>query len=264
MLWATPLPLFLAGLSFGMGSALVAALIATLLVALTAGSVGTLVFAMLFALPVPLLIGLAMRSDPPRLDLSGPLALFGLGPVAVLLVAALWMAGDGGLEAAMRRAVEGVMQRLGLSTQEALISTVVRLNAAAFGLIATAALALTATLAQRVLARRGLARARVADLALLRLPTWYPVLPLLGAAALLAAPAGRDAVAVSTLLLLLLPPFYLGIIGVHLRARARQGRVLMLGLFYVLLLVFLQLMAPLLATLGLLDHFRRRRGAAPT
>jgi hypothetical protein len=265
LFWATPLPLFLAGLGFGTASAIVAATLATLLVALTASGFGTLIFLLLFAIPVPVLVACALRTGPPRMVLSLPLALLGLGPLAALLLAVLWLAGDGGLEAAMRRAVEAVLARLGLPVEEAVVGMVVRFKAAAFGLIATASLAVNAVTAQRLLARRNLAMAAVPPFVTLRLPPWYPVLPALAAAALLAAPAGQDSIALSALLLLLLPAFYLGIAGVHARASGRRGQWPMLGLFYVLLLVFLQLMAPAMVALGLFDHFRRRPGgAAPT
>jgi hypothetical protein len=262
LLWLTPLPLFLAGLGFGTGSAAGAALVAAVLVGAFSSGTGLLAFLALFGLPVPLLVGLALRGGA-SLSLPAPLMLIGTWPVAVLLLVALWMAGEGGLEASMRRVVEGVLTRLGVAANEVVISTVVRINAAAFGLLATAALVVTGTAAQRALTRRGLARAAAPDLRRLRLPGWYPVLPVVAALAFMAAPAGNDAVAFSALLLLLLPPFFLGIAGVHLRASGRPGRVPMLGLFYVLLVVFLQFMAPAMVALGLFDHFRRGK-AAPT
>jgi len=118
--------------------------------------------------------------------------------------------------------------------------------------------------AHRFLERRALARAAAPPVAALRLPGWYPLLPALAFGAWLAAPSGNDAVAFSALLLLLLPPFYLGIAGVHWRARGRRARLPLLLAFYILMLVFLQLIAPMMIALGFTDHFRRRRGAAPT
>lgn len=261
LFWLAPLPLFLAGLGFGTGAALGAALLATLLVGLFGSGVGVLLFAALFALPAPLLVATALRGGAPTLGLSTPLVLLGLWPAMVLVLAALWMAGDGGLEAAMRRAVEGVLLRLGVAANEMLVDMVVRVNAAAFGLLGATALALNGTIAQRWLVRRGLARAAVPDLGQLRLPNWYPALPAVALLALLVTPAGGNAVAFSLLLILLLPPFFLGIAGVHLRASGRSGRVPMLGVFYVLLVVFLQFMAPAMVALGLFDHFRRGSAA---
>jgi hypothetical protein len=260
LLWLTPLPLFLAGLGFGTGSALLAALLGTGLVWLLGNGAGAAVFATLFALPVPLLVGAALRGA--VLSLPGPLVLLGLWPMLVLCLVALWFASDGGLEPAMRRVVERVLMQLDVTTHEALVTMVVQLNAAVFGLLSAGALAANGSVAQRILARRGLARATVPPLNRLRLPGWYPVLPLLGFANALLLNLGGDAVAVSLALLTLLPPFFLGIAGVHLRASGRPGRVPMLGLFYVLLLVFLQLMAPAMVALGFFDHFRRGRAAS--
>lgn len=263
LLWLTPLPLFLAGLGFGLGSGVAGAALATLLVAVLASPTAALVFLTLFALPVPLLLGLALRGGGAALRLSGPLLLLGLWPTVVLLLTALWMSGEGGLETAMRRMVESVLLRLGIAANDALVGMVVRINAAAFGLIAAVAMVLNGLVAQRFLARRGLAHRAVPPLGQLRLPGWYPFLPVVAAGAVITAPAGNDAVAFSALLLLLLPAFFLGIAGVHLRAGGRSGRVPLLGLFYVLLVVFLQFMAPAMVVLGLFDHFRRGRAASP-
>lgn len=163
----------------------------------------------------------------------------------------------------MRRVVESVLLRLGVEANDTLVGLIVRINAAAFGLIAAVAMVLNGLLAQRMLTRRGLARYAVPPPGQVALPGWYPLLPALAACAVIAAPAGNDAVAVSALLLVLLPAFFLGIAGVHQRAGGRPGRVPMLGLFYVLLVVFLQFMAPAMVALGLFDHFRRGRAASP-
>lgn len=261
LLWLTPMPLFLAGLGFGAGAALAGSALATLLVFLLASGTAAVVFVALFALPVPLLLGLAQRGGG-GLRLSAPLLTLGVWPTVVLLLTAAWMAGEGGLEATMRRVVESVLLRLGVEANDMLVGMVVRVNAAAFGLLATVAMVLNGLAAQRFLARRGLARFAVPPIAQLRLPGWYPFLPVVAAGAVLTAPAGSDAVAFSALLLLLLPAFFLGIAGVHLRAGGRSGRVPMLGLFYVLLVVFLQFMAPAMVVLGLIDHFRRGRAAS--
>lgn len=265
LFWLAPLPLFLAGLGFGVGSAVGAALVGAVLVAVFAHWAGLLIFLALFAVPVPVLLALAMggagQGVGGTLRLQAPLVFLGLWPTALLAIVALWLAGEGGLEATLRRLVEGVLQRLGMPADDMVVGMVVRLNAAAFGLLGAVGMLLNGMAAQRMLARRGLARAQVQEIGRLRLPGWYPLLPVLAGVVFLVAPAGSDAVPFSALLLLLLPPFFLGIAGVHLRARGRSGRVPMLGVFYLLLVVFLQLMAPAMVALGLFDHFRRRQGA---
>ena len=58
--------------------------------------------------------------------------------------------------------------------------------------------------------------------------------------------------------MLLIPLFLQGLAGVHRRAQGRKGRAPMLALFYVLLVLFLQVIGPALVGLGLYDQFRRR------
>jgi hypothetical protein len=265
-LWLAPLPMFLAGLGFGAGAAVAAALVAALLVALsTSGALPLLVFLLAFAVPVPLLVATALRGGGggPGLNLSLPLVLLGVWPTAVLLLAALTASGEGGLEAALRRAVEGAMARMGVPGADPLVvGTAVRIKAAALGFWAGLALLANAAAAQSFLARRGLARATTPPPGALRLPGWYPALPAAGAVAFLAAPAGGDAVALSAMLLLAVPLFWLGIGGVHARLpRGRRGRAPLLAGFYLLLVLFLQLVAPAMVALGLFDHFRRGSAA---
>jgi hypothetical protein len=265
-LWLAPLPMFLAGLGFGAGAAVAAALVAALLVALsTSGALPLLVFLLAFAVPVPLLVATALRGGGgggPGLNLSLPLVLLGVWPTAVLLLAALTASGEGGLEAALRRAVEGAMARMGVAGADPLVGTVVRIKAAALGFWAGLALLANAAAAQSFLARRGLARATTPPPGALRLPGWYPALPAAGAVAFLAAPAGGDVVALSAMLLLAVPLFWLGIAGVHARLpQGRRGRAPLLAGFYLLLVLFLQLVAPAMVALGLFDHFRRGSAA---
>lgn len=262
LLWIASLPLFLAGLGFGTGSAVVAAAVACALVALAGGGLPLLVFAVLFALPAPLLVGAALR-DGGRADLALPLVLLGAYPVAILLIAALFATGEGGLEAVLRRGVEGALGRMGLPAGEDFIGTLVRVKAAALGFWAGLALLVNGAAAQSLLARRGLARVATPDWTAVRLPRWYPALPAVAALLLMVSPPEADAVPLSALLLLLLPLLYLGLAGVHARARGHRRRGPILVAFYLSLLLFLQLVAPALVGLGLFDHFRRPGGSAP-
>jgi hypothetical protein len=187
-----------------------------------------------------------------------PLAFLGLWPLAVLVVAALFLADDGGLEAAMRRAVEIALVRLGLPAPETLVAELVRVKAAAIGFWASIALLFNAAAAQRFLAKRNLLALPPLAWSAVQLPGWYPVLPAIAAGFALAAPDGSDAVPLSALLLLLLPLFLKGIGGVHARLAGRKGRSAMLAGFYLLVVMFLQVMGPGLVGLGLYDQIRRR------
>jgi hypothetical protein len=259
LFWVAPFPLFAAGLGFGPGSAVAAAILAALLVGGFGGGIPLLVFLALFGLSVPLLLLAGLRPDG-RFAPALPLAMLGLWPVTVLLLAALFLPGEGGLEAGMRGTVTAALTRMGAPAPEALVAELARVKAAAIGFWCDLALLANAAAAQRLLARHGLARvaAVLPDPAALRLPGWYPALPAVAAVLFLAAPREGDAVALSALLLLLVPLFLQGVAGVHARAQGRKGRVPMLALFYLLLLLFLQVMGPALVGLGLYDQFLRR------
>ncbi|MDN3568207.1 hypothetical protein ACFQY5_28280 [Paeniroseomonas aquatica] len=256
LFWMAPFPLFAAGLALGPAVAVGGALLAVVLLAVVGGGTPVLVFLALFGLPVPLLLLAAFRHGGVTLDL--PLALLGLWPCFVLLLAALFLADDGGLEPAMRRAVELALARLGLPAPETMVAELVRVKAAAIGFWSSLALLANAAAAERFLARRGLLAVPAPDWTAARLPRWYPLLPAVAAGLLLASPEGGDAVPLSGLLILLVPLFLQGCGGVHARLRGSRARLPMLALFYMLLLLFLQMMGPGLVGLGLYDQFRRR------
>jgi hypothetical protein len=272
LLWLAPLPLLLAGLGFGTLSAGVAAALAAALVWLTSvGDLPALAYLALFGVPAPLIVAGALRGAAAagQLGLSGPLLVLGLWPVVVLLLAAFALAGDGagGLDAAMRRGVEGALARMGAApASEAFLGTMVRVKAAALGFWWGIALLANGAAAQALLARSGLARAASPDWArAAALPRWYPLLPGLAALVLLLAPGGSDAVPLSALLILLVPLFLLGLAGVHARVRGRPWRRAALVALYLATVLFLQMMAPALVGLGLFDYFRRRgQGGRPT
>ena len=252
-LWLTPFPLFVAGLAFGPAMAIITAALAALLVVVAGGGVPALVFLVLFGVPVSLLLATATKSG-----LGLPLALLGIWPLAVLLAAAVLLPVEGGLEAAMRDAVESALVRMGLPAPELLVAEVARVKAAAIGFWVALMLLANAAAASRFVAKRGLGPSSTADWALVRLPGWYPVLPAVAAGVLLATASGDDAVALSALLLLLVPLFLQGLASVHRMARGRKGRVPMLSVFYLLLVVFLQIVGPALVGFGLYEQFRRR------
>ncbi len=262
LLWATPLPLFLAGLAFGARSAMVAAGIASALVVLLSNAYGVALYAAMFALPAALLVSAsqsngAVPGEP--MDLSLPLALLGIFPVVVLL--ALALAVDD-LEGAMREAVSMGLRRMGMEgVPEAMVDQVVQVKGAAAGFWLALLMLGNGVAAQKLLASRGLARHPAPDWALTSLPRWYAALPVATGAAWVTL---GGAVALSAFLVALVPIFLLGVAGVHRRLRGRPGRTAFLAGFYVLMLLFLQIMAPLLVGVGLFDQMRRRAAPPPS
>jgi hypothetical protein len=219
---------------------------------------GAVLYALLFAVPVWLLVALFLR--PGGANVSGPVAALGLYPVALLLVLSLYFASEGGLEAVLRGAVEHATRRMGLILPEGMIDAVVRVKAAAVGFWLAVMAIGNAALAQGFLRRRGLSLAATPDLADARMPGWYLALVLLAGAAFVVV---GDAVTLSTLLLLTLPFFLMGIGGVHKRVRGFGGRVWLLAGFYTLMLIFLQIMAPAMVGMGLYEQWARRAVPPP-
>jgi hypothetical protein len=249
LMWLSPLPVFAAGLAFGARSAVSAVAIAAVLILFSTSSLGLLVYLVVFGLPSAMIVATAVQ--PGRVELSVPLTLLGLWPVVVLAVLAMAIPD---LEAEMRAAVELGMRRMGVSLPEGMVDQVTQVKAAAAGFWMALLMVGNGLAAQALLARNGLALHPSPSADGLHLPGWYPMLPAIGLAAWLAF---GGAVALSSLLILLVPVFILGVVGVHRRLRGRTGRVAILAGFYVLMLLFLQIMAPLMVGVGLLDQFRR-------
>ncbi|MCU0946381.1 MAG: hypothetical protein MUF65_13585 [Rubritepida sp.] len=259
LLWLAPLPLFAAAAGFGPRVAAAAVAIAALAVLIGSNSLGAMLYLAMFGLPAALLstaatLGGRLPLGAP-LALGTPLALLGLWP-AMALVLAAFLVSD--LEGAMREAVELGVRRMGMAVPEAMIEQIARVKAAAAGFWFALLMLGNGLAGLRLAASRGLVAHRMPSAEDLRLPGWYAPLPLIAFAAWAAFGGG---VLLSLALLLLVPFFLLGVVGVHRRLSGRSGRLAFLAGFYVLMLLFLQLMAPLMVGVGLFDQFRRR--AAP-
>lgn len=253
LLWIAPLPLFAAAFAFGTRTVVFAIAIASLAVILGSTPLGLAVFLAVFGVPVALISATALQSG--RMDLSLPLAVLGLWPVILL---GLLAASVSDLEGEMREAVEMGVRRMGMALPEGMVAQIAQVKAAAAGFWMALLMLGNGIAAQRFVSQRGLALHATPPLEALHLPRWYLPLPLV--ALVLWALVG-GAVALSSLLILLVPVFLMGVVGVHRLLRGRPGRLAFLIGFYLLMLLFLQIMAPLMVGVGLYDQFRRR--AAP-
>jgi hypothetical protein len=253
LLWVAPLPLFAAAFAFGARTAIFAVAIASLAILLASTTLGLAVFLAIFGVPVALIAGTAVQSG--RMDLTLPLAVLGLWPVIVLGILA---ASVSDLEGEMREAVEMGVRRMGVALPDGMVDQIAQVKAAAAGFWMTLLMVGNGLAAQNLLTRRGLALHATPPLDDLRLPNWYLPLPVV---ALVLWYLVGGAVALSSMLILLVPVFLLGVVGVHRLLRGRPGRLAFLIGFYLLMLLFLQIMAPLMVGVGLYDQIRRR--AAP-
>ncbi len=257
--WLTPLPLFGAGLGFGPGAVAGAAGIGAAVHAVLAGSLPMLVFLVVFGLPATAIVVTGFRGG--RIDLSVPLALLGIWPAVVILAAAAAFAGEpGGLEGAIRSAVEQGVGRMGGLPAGFPVEELVRVMAAALGFWAAISLSVNGAAAQSALARSGLALAPSPRWSEVRLPGWYPMLPAAAAAAWLAFGGGGEVVSLSVLLVLLLPVFFQGVAAVHRRSAGRPGRSFMLGVFYAGLVILSVPAAIAVTAFGFYEQWARRAG----
>jgi hypothetical protein len=256
LFWLTPFPLFAAGLAFGLPALAGAVALAGFAIALLGGTVPLVFYLVGFGAPVFLLVALGLRGG--QIATGLPLAVLGLWPALVLLIAALAFAGaPGGLESVLRRVVEVALARMGMPAAEAVVDELVRVKAAAIGFWLAIALAANGAAAQGFLARRGLAAAATPAWSAVRLPGWYPLLPAVAAGLWAAAPEEGDAVQLSLLLLLLMPVFLQGVAAVHRRLRGRPGRPAILAGFYAVLVLFSVPAAVAVTALGLIEQWRR-------
>lgn len=250
LLWVTPLPLFAAGFAFGARTAILAIAIAAIAVLFGSSLLGLAVFLAVFGVPVALITATSVQAG--RMDLSLPLAILGIWPVVVL---GLLAASVSDLEGEMRAAVEMGVRRMGIAMPEGMVGQIAQVKAAAAGFWMSLLMVGNGAAAQNLLTRQGLALHATPPAEDLRLPNWYLPLPLVGL--VLWALVG-GAVALSAMLLLLVPVFLLGVVSIHRLLRGRPGRLAFLIGFYLLMLLFLQIMAPLMVGVGLYDQIRRR------
>jgi hypothetical protein len=262
LFWLSPLPLFLAGLSFGLPSALIALAVTALALLLGSPGIAPVGVHMGFhALPAILLLaaGLPNRTRG-QVSLGLPLAILGLWPAFLVLLAGVVLFGqDASLETALRDAVAQSLARMGVAeAPEGMIEQVVRLKAGALALWLAFVLGSNAAFAQKLLLGKGLSALPRIRWSEARLPRWYPVLPALAGLAWMLADPASDLLPLSLLLALGVPLLLQGLATLHTRLPPAKWRTPVLVAAYVSLLVFVQVGAIILVALGLVEQFGRR------
>lgn len=263
LLWVAPLPIMAAGLSAGPLAAFGALLLSTALVGAFATGLSLVFFLAIIGVPAAFLPVLAMRRE--GFTFGPPMAFLGLYPLALLIWAAMVFADHpGGLAGVMERMLRNVVDMLAMPGAESMIDMLVRLKAVLMAFWMNIIWVANAAMAQRLLARSGMATFPAPDGSTGRLPGWYVILPALAAGFWVAS--GQDAIALSAFFILLLPFFWQGLLGVHRRAAALKGRRFVIAGYYIAMLIFLQLMAPATVALGLYDQWvpRAPRGGQST
>jgi hypothetical protein len=267
------LPLFAAGLSFGIGSGIAAGATATVILAAEGGLFAAVAFAALYAGPIVVLVRqalLARQAADGSLEwypaglLTAWLTGFGL---AALFAAVGFLGRPDAIEPLVRDMLAPAIERLGGDSEVGggLVHILALITP---GGIAASWMAMTASnaiLAQGVLARLGKAWRPSPDLARLTLPLWLSAT--LVAAILLVVMGGLPRFYGVNMLIVLSVPFCLaGLAVLHAAVRPLRHRQVPLTLFYALAGLFGW---PLLviAVVGALDRpigLRRRFAPLPS
>ncbi len=271
LVYLTQLPLFVAGLWLGTGTAALAGLTGVAVLLAASDLIGAALFAALDAAPVLLLVRQALlarpRADgsiawyPPGL-LTAWLAGFALCGIAVAL---LLLGGPEGLQAALRTLVGEVLDRVSrrpvpnrAEVAEALAMIIPGVVAASWMITSVG----NAALAQGILARFGANWRPTPDLARLGLPMWLPAALGLAAAATIFAGAPRF-VGINLLIALSVPFGLAGLAVLHAAVRRLSNPAMALVFFYTMAVLFGWPFL-VIAVLGLLESWLGlRRRLAP-
>lgn len=258
LFWFVPLPLFLAGLSFGLPSVFIALAVSGLALVIGSSWLGPVaVFMGTFGLPAALTLATGLRGA--RVDLGMPLAILGLWPAAMLLLIGMLLGSpEAGIEASLRQAVIESLTRMGVEAPEGMVDQIIRLKAGMLALWLAFVVVANAAIAQRQLMRRGLALYPALRWQQARLPRWYPALPALAGLAWMLADPAAELLPLSLCLALMVPLLLQGLAALHSRLPPAKWRTAALTAAYVALLVFVLPAAIILVALGLVEQFGRR------
>jgi hypothetical protein len=268
-----PLPLMAVGLALGPKAAAVAAASGIVFALAVAGLAAATVYASLHALPAALVVERALArgswagNDGAR---AAGVALASLAVfVAALAGAIAVVGGGGGIETAVRgfldQGVALTMSGLPADARERFVATAAPMFLGLTGVSWQLLIAMNAIAAQRLVSRRGRAVRPTPEWSKLTVPDWF-AWPLVGAAAI-SLVTGGDAqyLARNAAMILAVPYFFLGLTVVHALARRSAVKGLLLGVFYVVLVLFTLVAGAIVAGLGMIEQWvgLRERIASP-
>lgn len=269
-----PLPLMVVGLALGPKAAAIAAASGIAVALVIAGLAAATVFASLHALPAALLVERALApgswtgNDGAR---AAGVALASLAVFVTVLAGAIAVIGadGGGIETAVRgfldQGVALTMSGLPEDARERFVATAAPMFLGLTGVSWQLLIAMNGVAAQRLVSRRGRAVRPTPEWSKLTLPDWF-AWTLVGAAAISLVTSGdAQYLARNAAKILAVPYFFLGLTVVHALARRSAVKGLLLGVFYVVLVLFTLVAGAIVAGLGMIEQWvgLRERIAAP-
>lgn len=272
LVYMTQLPLFVAGLWLGSGTAAISGVTGVAVLFAASDLLDAAVFAAMNALPVAVVVRQALLARhpgdgavewyPPGL-LAGWLTALALAGIAASL---LLFGGPGGLQATLRSIIADTLTRLAVPDAANHAAFVNRLAEIIPGIVAAswmATMIANGALAQGLLARFGANWRPSPDLARLALPRWVLAALGLAAAATLFAGAPRF-IGINAIIALLVPFCLAGLAVLHAAARRLAQPAMALVSFYAIAALFGWPFIAV-AVLGLLENWLElRRRLLPT
>lgn len=283
LVYFAAVPLYLVGLSLGLGAIAIASSIALVCIAGAAPQMSAILFVLLTAVPA---IGLTRQAllardpahsgggTPPESAKPGPLEWYPAGHIlagltifglALLLFVALWTANmEGGLEGASHRFLTARVFRPGGdgSVIAQMLENLARYFPAAVVISWTVMVIANATISQRILVRLKHAQRPSPKYREILLPRWISV-AILAAALATQVPGMIGVIAWNALIILALPFFLQGLAVAHTLARLKSAGPLLLAAMYIIMAVA-GWPAVIVAALGLTESLigiRARFGA---
>jgi hypothetical protein len=265
LIYFSPLPLLVLGLSLGGNAAAMGAAAGMVFMAVFAGVAAAAVFGATHALPAWLIVYQSLRRGTARSgsDAWNPvghvLALLTVVVAAATAATAAAIGGGEGLEATVRalwsEAVEMWTPGLDETGRASLIEVLVPVF---IGFSAGTLLVMNVVngvIAQTLVARRHQAIRPTPVWSAFTLPDWI-AWPLVGCAALGLLTSGDVAyLAVNLVIVFATPYFFLGLAVVHTAARGWGARTPILFLFYILLILFFLVLGGIVAALGMAEQW---------
>lgn len=289
--YLTPLPLFVAGLTFGFPAAVVAGLAGGIM-SLAGSPAHAGIYLLAFAAPVAVLVRQSLLARPAE-EVGGrqgelywyppELLIMWLAGLAVLVVLAMLIDSfgtPGGLAGMFKARVEAVLSAVSVQPDgetsplaqnqaTALTATVERLSRLMAALVGGSwmmVMAVNGALAQGLAMRLGRALRPKPDIATIELPPGLASFVIVLGVFTILIPEPGQTLALTLLVIAGSAFFFQGLGVIHALSRKARSPGMMLGTLYAMLVVFPGLVV-MVAVLGFVErwaHIRRRVGAGPS